>query len=84
LYYSLAHKPPAKSCKKQVKRLGAKRKHLQNTKKNTFFHKYQKIEKIKNKNSSFISMVLTKTKQSLKRLSPKPQAHTEKTHENTQ
>jgi len=41
-------------------------------------------KKKKKKNSSFIPMVLTKTKQSLKRLSPKPQAHTEKTHENTQ
>lgn len=71
---------------KRVKRLGAKRKHLQNTKKNTFFQKYEKIEKEKKKNSSFIPMVLTtpRTKQSVKRLSPKPLAYTEKTHENTE
>nr|YP_009122530.1 ribosomal protein S1 [Niphotrichum ericoides]AJJ48465.1 ribosomal protein S1 [Niphotrichum ericoides] len=82
----LDYSSPAKPRQKQVKRLGAKRKHLQNTKKNTFFHKYENTEKKKNKNSSFIPMVLTtqKTKQSLKRLSPKPQAHTKKTHENTE
>jgi len=77
---------PVKPRQKQVKRLDAKRKHLQNTKKNTFLRKYEKTEKIKNKNSSFIPMVLTtqKAKQSLKHLNPKPQAHTEKTHENTE
>nr|YP_009170583.1 ribosomal protein S1 [Chionoloma tenuirostre]ALF06897.1 ribosomal protein S1 [Chionoloma tenuirostre] len=78
---------PAKPRQKQVKRLGAKRKHLQNTKKNAFFQKYEKTEKKKSKNSSFIiPMVLTtqKAKQSLKRLNPKPQAHTEKTHENAE
>jgi hypothetical protein len=37
------------SIKKQIKRLGAKRKHLRNTKKNTFFHKYERIEKKKEK-----------------------------------
>jgi hypothetical protein len=37
----------AKPHQKQIKRLGAKRKHLRNTKKNTFFHKYERIEKKK-------------------------------------
>nr|YP_009745561.1 ribosomal protein S1 [Andreaea wangiana]QIH30007.1 ribosomal protein S1 [Andreaea wangiana] len=76
---------PAKPHQKEMKRLGAKRKHLRNTKKNTFFHKYEKIEKKRNKNSSSLPMVPTtqKTKQSLKRLGPKPRAYTEKTRENT-
>jgi hypothetical protein len=43
----LDYSSPAKPRQKQVKRLGAKRKHLQNTKKNTFFHKYEKTEKKK-------------------------------------
>nr|YP_009533038.1 ribosomal protein S1 [Polytrichum commune]AYG93131.1 ribosomal protein S1 [Polytrichum commune] len=81
----LDYSSSAKPHQKQIKRLGAKRKHLRNTKKNTFFHKYERIEKKKNRNSSSIPMVPTtqKTKQSLKRLGPKPQAHTEKTRENT-
>jgi hypothetical protein len=82
----LDYSSPAKARQKQVKRLGAKWKHLQNTKKNTFFHKYERTKKKKNKNYSFIPMVFTtqETKQSSKRLGPKPQAHTEKTHENTE
>nr|YP_010963500.1 ribosomal protein S1 [Rhodobryum laxelimbatum]UXX50344.1 ribosomal protein S1 [Rhodobryum laxelimbatum] len=82
----LDYSSPAKARQKQVKRLGAKWKHLQNTKKNTFFHKYERTKKKKNKNYSFIPMVFTTqgTKQGLKRLGPKPQAHTEKTHENTE
>jgi ribosomal protein S1 len=40
---------PTKPRQKQVKRLGAKRKHLQNMKKNTFFQKYEKTEKKKRK-----------------------------------
>nr|AND50348.1 ribosomal protein S1 [Flatbergium sericeum] len=76
---------PAKAHKKKIKRLGVKRKHLQNTKKNTFFYKYEKKKKKKNKNFSSLPMVSTtpKTKQSLKRLGPKPQAYIEKTRENT-
>nr|YP_010261578.1 ribosomal protein S1 [Planicladium nitidulum]UIB40660.1 ribosomal protein S1 [Planicladium nitidulum] len=82
----LDYSSPAKPRQKRVKRLGTKRKHLQNTKKDTVFHKYEKTEKEKKKNSSFIPMVFTtqKTKQSLKRLGPKPQARTEETHENTE
>jgi ribosomal protein L14E/L6E/L27E len=82
----LDYSSPAKARQKQVKRLGAKWKHLQNTKKNTFFHKYERTKKKKNKNYSFIPMVFTtqETKQSSKRLGPKPQAHTEKTPENTE
>ncbi|CAK9189882.1 unnamed protein product, partial (mitochondrion) [Sphagnum tenellum] len=68
---------PAKAHQKKRKRLGVKRKHLRNTKKNTFFYKYEKIKKKKNKNFSSLPMVSTtpKTKQSLKRLGPKPQAY---------
>jgi acylphosphatase len=53
--------------------LKKKRKHLWNTKKNTFFYKY---EKLKNQNFSSLPMISTtpKIKQSLKRLDPKPQA----------
>lgn len=69
----------------QIKRLGAKRKHLRNTKKTTFFRRYEIIEKNKSKNYSSLPMVPTtqKTKRSLKRLGPKPRACTEKTRENT-
>jgi len=82
----LDYSSPAKPRQKRVKRLGTKRKHLQDTKKDTVFHKYEKTEKEKKKNSSFIPMVFTtqKTKQSLKRLGPKPQARTRETHENTE
>nr|AHI16051.1 ribosomal protein S1 [Sphagnum girgensohnii]AND49933.1 ribosomal protein S1 [Sphagnum rubiginosum]AND50586.1 ribosomal protein S1 [Sphagnum subnitens] len=77
---------PAKAHRKKIKRLGVKRKHLRNTKKNTFFYKYEKIKKKKNQNFSSLPMVSTtpKTKQSLKRLGPKPQAYIEKTRENTE
>nr|AND51111.1 ribosomal protein S1 [Sphagnum papillosum] len=77
---------PAKAHQKKIKRLGVKRKHLRNTKKNTFFYKYEKKKKKKNQNFSSLPMVSTtpKTKQSLKRLGPKPQAYIEKTRENTE
>nr|AND50516.1 ribosomal protein S1 [Sphagnum orientale] len=77
---------PAKAHRKKIKRLGVKRKHLRNTKKNTFFYKYEKKKKKKKKNFSSLPMVSTtpKTKQSLKRLGPKPQAYIEKTRENTE
>nr|YP_009047454.1 ribosomal protein S1 [Buxbaumia aphylla]AGN74245.1 ribosomal protein S1 [Buxbaumia aphylla]AHI16043.1 ribosomal protein S1 [Buxbaumia aphylla] len=82
----LDYSSPARAHREHIERLNAKRKHLRNTKKNTFFHKYEKIEKGKNKNSNLIPMVLTtrKTKQSLKRLGPKPQVYTGKTRENTE
>nr|AND51041.1 ribosomal protein S1 [Sphagnum portoricense] len=77
---------PAKAHQKKIKRLGVKRKHLRNTKKNTFFYKYEKKKKKKKQNFSSLPMVSTtpKTKQSLKRLGPKPQAYIEKTRENTE
>nr|AND50037.1 ribosomal protein S1 [Sphagnum cuspidatum] len=77
---------PAKAHQKKRKRLGVKRKHLRNTKKNTFFYKYEKKKKKKKQNFSSLPMVSTtpKTKQSLKRLGPKPQAYIEKTRENTE
>nr|AND50382.1 ribosomal protein S1 [Sphagnum strictum] len=77
---------PAKAHRKKIKHLGVKRKHLRNTKKNTFFYKYEKKKKKKKQNFSSLPMVSTtpKTKQSLKRLGPKPQAYIEKTRENTE
>nr|YP_009047295.1 ribosomal protein S1 [Ptychomnion cygnisetum]AGN74047.1 ribosomal protein S1 [Ptychomnion cygnisetum]AHI16049.1 ribosomal protein S1 [Ptychomnion cygnisetum] len=83
----LDYSPPARPRQKQVKRLGTKRKHLRDAEKdNTVFHKYEKTEREKKKNSGFIPMVFTarKTRQSLKRLGPKPRAGTGKTHENTE
>jgi ribosomal protein S1 len=62
---------PAKPRQKQVKRLGAKRKHLQNTKKNTFFQKYEKTEKKKKEKFQLYSHGSYKNQTKLKALKPK-------------